>query len=267
MSNRTRRTRLAAGVAGVVSAVLVTLTGGQAAAAQAAAPSHRAVDPATVLKAAKIAYDAYKMLTGGGLSVEDATQQIINAINGAKTEIIAHIDQIAVTQVRACAHHAVIDLVDLPRMSPVTREAFARDTTACVTLAAAQISALQDEAAIDELGFAVNAVGPIALLARARLGWDTGGLRTALINTNNQVMAKLTVSCHANPLWGDAPPGGNVEVVLRCTVYPGKVGVDFIIVPGLRPGRPLPPFDYTAAKAEAYRTTSYPVAQAALARL
>jgi hypothetical protein len=257
------RTTLGSLVAGALSVVLLPLTGGQA----AAAPAPRAVDPQTVITAVKFAYEAYNKLNGGGLTLEQATQQILDAINGAKTEIITHIDQIAVTQVRSCARSAVIDLADIRAMSQDTLQAFARDATSCATLAEAQVSELQAKSAVDQLGFAVNTVGPIALLARTKAGFSTALLRSTLINANSGIIAKLTTSCHATPLWGDAPPGGNVEVILSCTVYAGHTGTDWIVVPGLRRDRPLPPFDYTIPAAKAQRTTSFPLAQTALATL
>jgi hypothetical protein len=258
-----RQKGLASLLAGVLSAALVALTPGPA----AASPAPRAVDPGTVIAAVKFAYEAYKQLSGGGLTLDQATQKIIDAVNGAKTEIITHIDEIAVAQVRSCARSAVIDLADIRAMSQDTLQAFARDTTACATLAEAQANAVQAKSAVDQLGYAINTVGPIALLARTRAGFSATLLRSTLVNANNTVIAKLTTSCHASPLWGDSPPGGNVEVMLECTVYPGHSGADWIIVPGLRRNRPLPTFDYTIPRAEAQRTTSYPLAQAALASL
>jgi hypothetical protein len=176
-----------------------------------------------------------------------------------------HIDKITVTQVQSCAESAVIDLADIERMSRDTLEAFARDTTECVTLAQAQVSALQSKAAIDQLGFAVNAVGPIALLARA--GFLQEQLRTTLINTNKSVITKLTPSCVANPMTGDTEPGADLMVVLRSIVYDNVSGIDWVTIPAYRPGDPLPDFDFTRAKQRAVFTTSYPLAEEALARL
>ena len=83
------------------------------------------------------------------------------------------------------------------------------------------------------------------------------------MTADTTLMTKLTPSCFATPLWGDAEPGGPVEVELRCTAYNDHVGSDFV-VRRLRRGQPLPPFNYAFARTEAMQGTSYLVAVAVL---
>lgn len=227
------------------------------------APPAHAVDPGTILGAAKAAYEAYKKFAGGELTLDQATTRIINAIDTARDDILAQIELIAAAQVKACARSAVIDVADIRSMTRDTVQAFARDSTNCATLAEALISASESKPAVDQLGFAVNTVGPIALLARTHAGLTTPLLKQTLTSANRGVIAKLTTSCHPTPLWGDAVPGGVVEIILRCTAYPGHVGVDVVYM-RLRRGQPLPQFDYSAARAEALSGTSQPIADAAL---
>lgn len=242
-----------------LTTAMVVLAGGQPA---------RAVTPVEVVSAIKTAYDAYQKFFGNQLTLESATATIINAINSAKTEIEAHIDQVTVATVQACARSAVTDLADIRSLTPDNVQAFARDATSCADLATAQLSAVNPGAAVDQLGFALNTVGPIALLARAYAGLTTSILRSGLTAGNNTVISRLEPSCSATPLWGDADPGPGavlVEVQLNCWGY-NRVGNDWTTIRARR-GQPLPPFDYTAARNDAMQFTSYPVARAALPEL
>jgi len=232
-----------------------------------AQPAH-AVTPAEVVSAIKTAYDAYQKFFGKQLTLESATAAIINAINSAKTEIEAHIDQVTVATVRACTRSAVTDLADIRILTPDNVQAFARDATNCADLAAAQLSAVSGSAAVDQLGFALNTVGPIALLARAYAGLSTSILRSDLVAGNNVVISRLEPSCSATALWGDADPGPGavmVDVQLNCWGY-NRVGYDWTTIRARR-GQPLPAFDYTNARTDAMQFTSYPVAKAALPEL
>src|SRR5438874_1670188 len=76
-------TRLRATTIALLTAVLVLGT---------AAPPAHAVDPGTVVAAAKTAYDTYQKFSGGQMTLEQATALIVSAINQAKIEIITHID-------------------------------------------------------------------------------------------------------------------------------------------------------------------------------
>ncbi|GAB1642271.1 hypothetical protein KRMM14A1259_26940 [Krasilnikovia sp. MM14-A1259] len=240
-----------------------------------AAPA-QAVDPGTVvavIKAVKSAYDAYKQYTTHTMSLEQATAQIISAVNGAKQQILTEIDGIAAAQVRGCANAAVIDMADLPGMSPDTKQAFARDATACVTSAQAVITTLSDKAAIDQVGFAANIVGPIALVARAQSGLSSGipALRSTLISLDQTVMTKLKPYCTATGLWGDVPADGRAhmtDVDLRCTAYNGDTGTGWTMM-SLRRGQTVPTagIDFSSEIQQAARNTSYVVAQAAIASL
>src|SRR3954452_17778682 len=67
-----------------------------------------AVDPGTVAAAAQAAYSAYQKFVAHELTLQQATTQIINAIDAAKTQIIAHVDRLAAADARACTRAAVI---------------------------------------------------------------------------------------------------------------------------------------------------------------
>jgi hypothetical protein len=255
-TKRRMKPRIASATAGLVTGVLV-LVGG-------ATPA-RAATFDQVVTAATVAYEAYKKLSEGQLTLSQATTTIINAINAAKDEIVAHVDEMATIGIRACTMSAVIDYADIRSMSTDTLQAFARDTTNCAAQADDAIRSATSKPVIDEMGFALNTVGPIALLARAR-AFGTGssaGLAEVVRGGNQSLLWRLAPSCYASPLWGDAEPGGPVEVVLRCTAFNGRVGTDFTFA-YVRRGQPLPSFNYSRARARAMQGTSYQIAAAVL---
>jgi hypothetical protein len=225
--------------------------------------AEEAVTPGEVVGAAKAAYQVYQMFNGGQLTLADAKAQIVSAINAARTQIVAHIDAIATAEVQACAMSAVINVADIQAMSPDTLQVFALNTTDCVAHANTLLNVTTDKAAIDQLGFALNTVGPIALVARATAGLTTPATKSTLITANNTLITRLAPSCTATPLWGDSAPGEPVEVMLRCIAYNGHEGYDSAVA-FIRRGRPLPPFNYTYATTEAMAGTSYEVAKAVL---
>jgi len=223
------------------------------------APAARADTTENVIGAVGLAFEAYKMFGSGELTLSQATTRIINAINAAKTEILHEIDQMAAVSVKACTKAAVIDLPDIRGMSRVTVEAFARDTTLCVATAEALISDMVDKPVIDQVGFLLDTVGPIALFARTYAHFGVSLLKTSLINGNESIKVRLKPSCRAMPLWGDAEPGAPVQVNLSCTAFNGHVGRDTVWA-RIRRGDPLPEFDYTDAIYLAMKGTSYQIA-------
>lgn len=230
-----------------------------------AAPA-RAVATDTVITAATVAYEAYKKFGSGELTLSTATTRIINAINAAKVDIIRHIDLMAASTAKACTKSAVIDLPDIRLMSRDTVETFARDTTECAATAETLIGDASDKRVVDQLGFLVNTVGPIALFARTYAGFSTTSLRTLLAQANQTLITRLAPSCSATPLWGDAEPGAPVEVILRCTAFNGNTGRDSVLT-RIRRGQPLPTFNYTTARTLAMRGTSYQLAKTVLPSL
>jgi hypothetical protein len=259
MKNRlSARTRLVPAAVAFMTAVLLLLTNAQPA---------RAVGVSTITNAVRSAYGAYLLYVQGQIALLGATQAIVGAINSAKVEILNHIDMVAAANVQACAEASVISVEDIDNMSSDAVEAFALYATDCVTQAKSQISnAGTSVAAVDQLGFALNSVGPIALLARAHAGYTTTSLNTALISANNTLIPKLTPQpgpvvpaghCFASANTGDQPPGEILEYIIRCTAYNGDTGFDSC----------WGCVRYTTAQVQATRNTSRPVAVAALGEL
>ena len=65
----------------------------------------------------------------------------------------------------------------------------------CVTDAQALIGAVTDKAAMDKIGFALNTVGPIALIANAHAGFPTNTLQQHIISANQDLKARLAPFC------------------------------------------------------------------------
>jgi hypothetical protein len=226
-------------------------------------PRANAVEAGTVLAAVKGAYEAFKMLSvTKELSVDEATTRIIDAVNTIKSDTISHIDQIATGEVQACARSAVTDFEDIRTLSPDNQQDFARDATDCVSQAASMITSVETLGAVDQLGFALNVVGPIALLARSYSGLSTGTLKNTLIAADNAVISRLEPSCstRTEPFFDERgkPIPSLADHFLTCTAYNGNQGQDYV-----QGRRPPGGFDFRVAHEQAVREISYPVAVAA----
>jgi hypothetical protein len=250
----------------LVSAALALPTAAVVVFAGSPPPAH-AVEPGTILTAAKAAYEAYRMFAQTQeLTLDQATTRIIDVVNDAKTEIISHVETIGAADVRACTRSAVSGLENIRRLSPDNQQAFALRTTDCVTLAEAYVATFQDRGAVDQIGFAVNIAGPIALFAHSHANLSTGSLKGTLIAANNGVVSKLRPSCSSQTESpgddGVKPRPDQVEHLLVCTAYNGDQGFDHAV------GR-IPPggFDYSHAREQALRRTSHPVAITSLSVL
>lgn len=229
----------------------------------ATVPAH-AVAPGDVVSAGKTAYEVFQKLFGNQLTLEQATDQIVAAIGQARSDIETHIDQIAVAEVQACSRAAVGDLVDIDvlAMDQASLISYAWDASECAERAVSQVSQVEAGAPVDQFGYILNAVAPIALYARTAAGLSVDTLRADVISGNQTVVSRLTPSCTATPLWADAEPGGPVEVQLTCFGY-NRNGFDWVYA-YLRRDNPLPTFDYTTAIEDATQYTSRPFAEAAL---
>jgi hypothetical protein len=182
-------------------------------------------DVGSVIAIIKQVYSLYQQFAGGssGLTLDQAVQQITTAITNSQTAIISQIDLVATANVRACATSAVINFADISALSPDNLQAFALDTTSCVTQAQSLLDAVTDKSAIDQLGFAMNTVGPLALMARLKAGFTTPGLKAVLVTGNNTVISKLLPTCrHVDESGGE--PGVPHFFLWECIAYNGDEG-------------------------------------------
>ena len=208
-------------------------------------------------------------ILGGGVSdaeLRGAVKQIIAAIEAAKMQIIGHIDAIAAAEVRACTRHHVIEFADIELLRPDALQRWAQDATGCATLADSVLRAVTDKAAADNIGIALNVIGPIALAARARAGFRTFGLIDTLRGGNEAIVVKLAPDCRRTAT-RIVPTGPLYRIDYRCVAYNGDqaVATGTAIYPTL--GVTLPPIDQVRVQAEATKQTSRAVAAAVLPNL
>lgn len=219
----------------------------------------KAVEPLTVIGVVEAAYSAWqKFAKNNGLTLDQAVQQIKSAILDARNKIIEQIDLVAVASVRGCAESAVINFNDIDRLSPDSLQAFAMDATACVTQAQSLIPAVTAApAAVDQAGFAMNTVGPLALAARARAGLSTATLAAVLAGGNNSLVSALVPTCTRDDLSGGEPGVPHI-IAWDCFAYNGDEGE--VVIAGHPNAR-------TTAENYATRNTSRAIAMAVLPQL
>lgn len=206
-------------------------------------------DVGTVIAVVKQLYSIYQQFaSSGSLTLPQAVAQIEAQIQASQTAIIDEIDLVATANVQACASSAVINFADINALTPDNLQVYAMDATECVTQAASLLSAVTDKAAIDRLGFALNTVGPLALIARTKAGLTTPALKTVLVSAENTLITALLPSCDKVNV-GDP---GHPFYVWDCVAYDGTEAQ----------GKPL-----SAAQNAATANTSRAVAQAALPAL
>lgn len=258
MRKRLVRTVTAVLLAG---ALAVPASAGAASAAVRDRASARPADVTAVIAVIQKIYSIYQQYFSGGsngITLQQATTEIINAINSAQTEIIAQIDLVAAADVQGCANATVIDYADMPALTPTALQTFAMNATSCATEADSLLNTVTDEAAIDKLGFAVNIEGPLAMIARAYAGLTTPGLRAVLIDAENADINRVITD--ANCTWYN----DTIETVeVDCTAYNGDVGSAGRLYHGRPPGQDL----YNTAMTNAAVHTSRPIAVAALTEL
>jgi hypothetical protein len=154
-------------------------------------------DVGTVIAAIKQIYSVYQQFAqSGSLTLPQAVQQIEAQIQASQTAIINQIDLVAAANVQACASSAVINFADINAFTPDNLQVYALNTTDCVTQAASLLGAVTDKAAIDRIGFALNSVGPLALMARTKAGLTVTALKAAIVSAENTLITALTPDCN-----------------------------------------------------------------------
>ena len=191
--NRMKRALIRVLTAAAVAAALV-VGSTVPANAQSAKPN---VDVGTVVAVIKQIYSIYQQFLGGGsgLTLPQAVQQIEAQIDAARTAIINEIDLVAAANVQSCAQSAVVNFQDINALSPDNLQVYALAMTDCVTQANSLLGAVTDKAAIDEIGFAMNTVGPLALIARLKAGLTTPALKSVLVAGDNTLISSLLPTC------------------------------------------------------------------------
>jgi PASTA domain/Tectonin domain len=139
--------------------------------------------------------DGYDFFNKYILGQPDVIAKMQAMINQAKTQIIAELDGLAAAWDSSCAANALDTFQNIDTLTPDNLQAFAISSDKCVTDAQALIGAVSTQAAIDKIGFALNTVGPIALIANARANFPTNELQQHIMSANQQLKAKLAPIC------------------------------------------------------------------------
>jgi hypothetical protein len=142
--------------------------------------------------------DGYDFFNKYILGQPDVIAKMQAMINQAKTQIIAELDGLAAAWDSSCAANALDTFQNIDTLTPDNLQAFAISSDKCVTDAQAMIGAVTTQAAIDKIGFALNTVGPIALIANARANFPTNELQQHIMSANQQLKAKLTPICNVS---------------------------------------------------------------------
>nr|MDT0662617.1 hypothetical protein [Micromonospora sp. DSM 115978] len=216
-----------------------------------------AVDPATatqVITAVTKAYEAWKS-SKSGEELAAATAKILNAISEAKTAIIAHADELAAAEARACTTQAVIEAADVHLFPPDVLTLWAQDVTRCVTLIDSLLTVVVDKPTLNKLGFALNAVGPLALAARARAGLSTAGVAALLITSNTTVQTRSAPDCWYTSRRMSYMGGWSWVDNWGCTASDGTTqrNVTFRAPAAPRPDRDLEPIRATVGVATSWK--------------
>ena len=123
---------------------------------------------------------AFAELTGGG-SIASAFQQIAAEIAQVQASITQEIDQVAAANVQACANANVDNFSNIDHLTPANLQLFAEYAVQCVAEAQSTISAVSSPASVDALGFAMNTVGPIAIISSEMAGFFVTSVQNTLI--------------------------------------------------------------------------------------
>jgi hypothetical protein len=188
----------------------------------------------------------------------------------AQGQIIAAIEGTAADDVTSCADDILRRMLNIGD----SVQSIANDAGACLDKANRHLDTATDQGAINQLGLALNVVGPLALIANQQAGFVTSPLRHALIVANTTVVTKLAPTCKVVRSGGRVVGDDRfVQGVGTCTWGNPTVGTGRLPYPveylDSRPidgqGRIFPTVqDYSIAKNQALATTSYTVARAAL---
>ncbi|MFC0435345.1 hypothetical protein [Kutzneria buriramensis] len=97
--------------------------------------------------------------------------------------------------VTSCANTAVKQFENLTGSTVDQRQDYARTTDARLNLADQDIPAFATLADADKIGFALNVLGPVDMLANAYVGFDTEQARNTIIHGNQELLTVLRPTC------------------------------------------------------------------------
>lgn len=229
----------------------------------ATAPSRDAsAGAAEVASGIGTAYSVYEKFLGNQLTIEQATAQVLTALNATRDEIVRTIEGIAAADAKACARAAVINFQTIDRMSDVDKSLLAASSLQCLTTIEAYLEVVQTKANVDKLGFALNALGPIVLMSRAAADIpEVPEIPDIIVNSNAFLIQELTPACTVKRV-GFPDEDQPQQLNIRCAAYNGDTHSVLTYQ-----GDPQRLAKHTNAQNQAARNTSRRVAQAANAAI
>jgi len=225
--------------------------------------SARAVEAEAVIGALQGAYAIYERYSDRGITLDEATDKMLAAIASAKTEILSRVEGLASSEATACAKSVIINFQNIQVIDPNVKQALAQESVRCLTYLDNLLQEVEGDAVVDKLGFALNALGPVALLAHEHAGLATPDeLGDILLSGNTAVIQKLLPGCQIKTLTADAGPSRPAEKQVLCKAYNGDTGFQVSSTTD-------PNFERKRAEAEdrATRNTSRALAKAILPKL
>jgi hypothetical protein len=185
----TRLGRACTRVAGVV--IVVTAVTGVA--VTRPRPAHALTEMEIVVKFVSTAYDVYQQYKARG--EPSLISQIQTLVGEAQSSILSEIDGLAVNEVRSCTETAIDKVRNMRTMPRDVLRQFDIDTSHCAYMAGEAVGNTTTRAALDKIGFALNAVGPVALLTAAFAGQPVDQLQRNLVDSLTLLRAKLFPRC------------------------------------------------------------------------
>jgi hypothetical protein len=141
------------------------------------------------------AADVQAMLKG----VTAAAITLLDATRGHTTtptrDPVRHLEVFAAADAVACARSSVIEFTDIERMSERLLSFWATHLNECLALTDSKLSAVSSADAVEEIGFAVNMIYPVALVAHARAGFKILPVVNAYRSANETLLEKLAPRC------------------------------------------------------------------------
>lgn len=172
---------------------------------------------------AEAGYWIYEEYYSGGLTLEEARDQLLDAIENSQDAILDHIDNIAAVEPRTCGEITFYDFDNLDvygDYAPV----IAGEMVECVVLTHNTIEAVQDPNIVDELGFLLHMMAPTVLLALEQTGLDTDFVIEEVLSAEVTLDEKLDPYCHRVQMCEPGTP--LCENMARCVAYNGDEAID-----------------------------------------
>jgi hypothetical protein len=255
------RTRLLSGFGAVAVAVVMAVSG-------TGAPARAEGEEVWIDVAVAVAQSLFGGGGGGSGDLEKAKQEIINAVNASRQEILDHIDAIASADVRACAEAGTLQINQIDAMDDFTLAVFMENAVNCATKSTAYFDAVQNLPAADNIAKLMGEIYSIAMVAFAKVGFTTTDLLDGLIRGYEAVLNKLKPTCETRShTWADPEYGWYTENTYTCKAFPTDTVWLAAWTEYWYGSNVENPIDYAYVEAYAMRNTARPVVEAALPQL